>query len=85
MKQELIDYEQFRDHEHCQKRFNNWREKYNCIRPHEAINFKTPAELYRPCNKHYPERIIPYGETMNENNSWENCEFVLSLTVVPLA
>jgi transposase InsO family protein len=60
LKQELIDYEQFRDHEHCQEQFNKWREKYNCIRPHEAISFKTPAELYRPSNKYYPERIIPY-------------------------
>ena len=60
LKQELIDYEQFRDHEHCQKRFNIWREKYNCIRPHEAIDFKTPTEIYRPSNRYYPERIIPY-------------------------
>lgn len=60
LKQELIDYEQFHNHVHCQKRFNAWREKYNCIRPHEAIEFKTPSELYRPSNKYYPERIIPY-------------------------
>lgn len=60
LKQELISYEQFRDHEHCQIRFNNWREKYNCIRPHEALKFKTPAELYKPSNKLYPEKIIPY-------------------------
>lgn len=60
LKQELIDYEQFQNHEHCQKRFNNWREKYNCIRPHEALDFKTPAELYTPSNKHYTEKIIPY-------------------------
>lgn len=66
LKQELIDYEQFRDHEHCQKRFNIWREKYNCIRPHEAIDFKTPAERYRPSNKCYPEKIIPYEYNMTD-------------------
>lgn len=60
LKQELLDYEQFRDHVHCQKRFDTWREKYNCIRPHEAIDFKTPAELYRPSNKEYPEKIKSY-------------------------
>jgi transposase InsO family protein len=60
LKQELIDYEQFRDHVHCQKRFDAWREKYNCIRPHEAINFKTPAELYWPSNKEYPEKMETY-------------------------
>jgi transposase InsO family protein len=66
LKQELIDYEQFRDHEHCQKRFNIWREKYNCIRPHEAIDFKTPAERYSPSNKCYPEKIIPYEYNMTD-------------------
>ena len=66
LKQELIDYEQFRDHEHCQKRFNIWREKYNCIRPHEAIDFKTPAERYTPSNKCYPEKIIPYEYNMTD-------------------
>jgi transposase InsO family protein len=60
LKQELINYEQFRDHVHCQKRFDLWREKYNFIRPHEAIDFKTPAELYTPSNKTYPEKIDPY-------------------------
>lgn len=66
LKQELINYEQFRDYNHCQERFNKWREKYNCIRPHEAINFKTPAELYRTSNRHYPERIIPYEYDMTD-------------------
>lgn len=60
LKQELINYEQFRDHVHCQNRFDQWREKYNCIRPHEAINFKTPAEVYSPSNKVYPEKIKTY-------------------------
>ena len=66
LKQELINYEQFRDHEHCQKRFDTWREKYNCIRPHEAIDFKTPAELYKPSDKHYPERIRPFEYNLTD-------------------
>jgi len=60
LKQELIDHEQFRDHDHCQKRFDLWRDKYNCIRPHEALDFKTPAEIYQPSCKTYPEKIKPY-------------------------
>lgn len=60
LKQELIDHEQFRDHNHCQNRFDLWREKYNCIRPHEALDFKTPAELYEPSFKIYPEKIEAY-------------------------
>lgn len=60
LKQELIDHEQFRDHDHCQSRFDLWREKYNCIRPHEALDFRTPSELYEPSFKTYPEKIKPY-------------------------
>jgi transposase InsO family protein len=60
LKQELIEHEQFRDHDHCQERFNLWREKYNFIRPHEAIDFKTPADLYTPSIRPYPAKIKPY-------------------------
>lgn len=66
LKQELIDHEQFRDHEHCQKRFDVWREKYNCIRPHESLNFRTPAELYEPSFKIYTEKIRPYEYNMTD-------------------
>ncbi|MCX6332714.1 MAG: IS481 family transposase [Bacteroidia bacterium] len=66
LKQELLDYEQFRNHVHCQKRFDSWREKYNCIRPHEAINFKTPVELYWPSNKEYPEKMEPYEYNISD-------------------
>ncbi len=66
LKQELIDHEQFRDHAHCQKRFDLWREKYNCIRPHESLNFKTPVELYEPSHKTYPEMIKPYEYNMTD-------------------
>lgn len=66
LKQELIDHEQFRDYVHCQTRFDKWREKYNCIRPHEAIDFKNPAELYKPSNKHYPERIKPFEYNLTD-------------------
>lgn len=60
LKQELIDHEQFHDIIHCQKRFNLWRDKYNFIRPHEAINLKTPSDLYTPSIRHYPEKIYPF-------------------------
>lgn len=60
LKQELIDHELFRDRGHCQIRFDWWRNKYNCIRPHEAIDFKTPAELYTPSVKTYNEKLNSY-------------------------
>lgn len=66
LKQELINYEQFRDYVHCQQRFDMWREKYNCIRPHEAIDFKTPAELYSPSTKKYPEKMDTYEYNLSD-------------------
>jgi transposase InsO family protein len=66
LKQELLEHEQFHDHDHCQKRFDNWREKYNCIRPHEALDFKTPSELYDPSFKTYPEKIKPFEYDMSD-------------------
>jgi len=66
LNQELISYEQFRDHNHCQRRFDWWREKYNCIRPHESINFKAPVELYKPSNKTYPEKINIYEYNLSD-------------------
>jgi transposase InsO family protein len=66
LNQELINYEQFHDYAHCQERFDQWREKYNCIRPHEAIDFRTPAELYTPSNKAYHEKIEAYEYNLSD-------------------
>jgi transposase InsO family protein/transposase-like protein len=59
LKTELLQYEQFSNIQHCQKRFDWWREKYNCLRPHEAIDLKTPSNLYRPSCKSYSDIIKP--------------------------
>ena len=60
LKQELINYEVFNNHTHCQERFDYWRDKYNCIRHHEAIDFNVPAQLYQPSVREYPNVIVPY-------------------------
>ena len=40
-----------------QRRFNRFRQEFNCERPHEAINLQTPAALYRPSPRLFPERL----------------------------
>ena len=47
----------WRDLEHCHKHFQQWREQYNHIRPHEALEMKTPATCYRPSNRSMPESL----------------------------
>jgi hypothetical protein len=63
LKNELLQYEQFKNINHCQIRFNQWRNKYNLERPHQAIGFKTPAQLYKHSHKSFPEVLpqIEYG------------------------
>jgi hypothetical protein len=63
LKAELLQYEQFRNLRHCQQRFDKWRDKYNLYRPHQAIGFKVPAELYTHSPKAFPEVLsnLEYG------------------------
>lgn len=43
-----------------QLRFDFFREEYNNVRPHEALNQETPASLYKPSAKPMPEKLVPF-------------------------
>jgi putative transposase len=40
-----------------QQRFDDFRAVYNTERPHEALGQKTPASLYEPSPRPYPDRL----------------------------
>jgi hypothetical protein len=40
-----------------QRRFNKWRKEFNEQRPHEALEMKKPAQLYRRSHVSYPRTI----------------------------
>ena len=40
-----------------QKRFDAFREEFNTERPHQALGQKTPAEVWRPSARPYPDQI----------------------------
>lgn len=42
-----------------QRRFERFRARYNDERPHEGIGNQTPASLWTPSARDYPERIAP--------------------------
>jgi putative transposase len=42
-----------------QRRFNRFREIFNNERPHEALDMRTPAEVYSPSFRPFPEKIPP--------------------------
>ena len=51
-----------------QKRFEAWREEFNFERPHEALDDKSPGELYSASPRSMPTRIRPwsYGDDVDE-------------------
>jgi len=40
-----------------QRRFDRFRQEYNEQRPHQNLDGKTPAELYRPSSRSYPRKL----------------------------
>lgn len=63
MKQELLNHTQIADIEDAQRKFCVWRDKYNNVRPHEALGMKTPGEIYEASQRKYKETIdkFEYG------------------------
>ena len=43
--------------EEQQKAFGEFAPEYNCERPHEALDMKTPASRYQPSLRPYPSRV----------------------------
>lgn len=42
-----------------QRAFHRFRREYNHERPHEALDFRRPAELYRPSSRPFPRCLPP--------------------------
>src|SRR6516162_7625454 len=49
----------WRDLEHCQRRFSQFRQCYNYERPHEALQMEVPASRYRPSLRAMPANCLP--------------------------
>ena len=60
MKQELLSHTVIADIEDAKTKFAVWRDKYNNIRPHEALGMKRPGEVYEPSQRQYNESIPKY-------------------------
>jgi hypothetical protein len=64
LKNDVISRNKIKDYEHAQNLFNEWRETYNHVRPHQAIGLLKPAQRYKPSNKAMPSTLpmIEYDE-----------------------
>lgn len=40
-----------------QRKFNPWRDEFNSVRPHEALDQETPASCYQPSPRPMPNKI----------------------------
>lgn len=43
--------------DHAQAAFDRWRHVYNSQRPHQALDFATPAQFYRPSKRSFPSTL----------------------------
>ena len=79
MKQELLNHTTISDIADAETKLDIWREKYNNIRPHEALNMRTPGDIYQPSQRQYPETIkrFDYGGEYHviKVNSWGYVRF----------
>ena len=79
MKQELLNHTTIANIEDAKSKLDNWREKYNNIRPHEALGRKRPGDVYEPSQRQYNEKIQKYeygGEHhVIKVNSWGYARF----------
>lgn len=48
----------FNDHAHVQRAFDEWRDIYNTVRPHQGIGMLVPSTRYRPSPRPFPE-VLP--------------------------
>ena len=49
LRRELLDMESFNTLYEAQILINDWRQQYNHYRPHQSLNYQTPAEYARHC------------------------------------
>lgn len=58
-KVEVLRGRTFADLIEAQQAFDQWREIYNQVRPHEGIDLAVPADRYRPSPRTFPETLPP--------------------------
>lgn len=79
MKQELLNHTTIANLADAREKFAVWREKYNTVRPHEALGMKRPADVYVPGRRAFQEKVeaYEYGGAYHviKVNSWGYVRF----------
>jgi transposase InsO family protein len=61
LKLELLERQGFSSLAACQVAFDAWRDRYNLLRPHEALGQKPPVNRYRASGRAFP-KVLPAVE-----------------------
>lgn len=79
MKYEFLKFNEFEDLDEAASGLAEWRNKYNTVRPHEALGMKCPADIYISSDRKYPEKIYSYEYSgiyrMVKINNWGYIRF----------
>ena len=79
MKNELLKHTVIENIDDANIKLQIWRDKYNNIRPHEALRMRCPAEVYTPSNRTYNATVNPYEYSGQYHvikvNSWGYMRF----------
>lgn len=54
---------------HAEQVFADWREQYNTLRPHRALDHQPPASRYRPSPRDFPDTLPP----IDYDPAWQVC------------
>jgi transposase InsO family protein len=57
LQEELLRQHTWRDLDHCAREFPRFRHRYNCERPHDALQGATPISRYRPSVRSLPPQL----------------------------
>ena len=59
LKRELLSRRGFNSLSDCQQAFDGWRDQYNMVRPHYALDQRPPISRYAPSARKFPTKLPP--------------------------
>ena len=76
---ELLNDKEFADLQAAEGAFGPWREEYNFLRPHEALDMRCPGEVYCKSERAYCDEVPAFEYSGEHNvvkvNAWGYAKF----------